>query len=591
MADFPGYVSRRLTALDEQVPFYGETGGFHNPPATQPGAALANPTNYPSADTLVHTASGFPVTPPRNNFPGYLKDTISPAIDWFEHVHLLPRAAIDFGIIVTTVDRRFELFNAFRKSTVTLTSAVINTTGVLLPDGPVPPAPLAPLMSFLDSGSTELNPIKKLVRAVALGSPQFDTTIDFDFNLGVGTLFLGIKGTRVALLPVEYESPVKEILQWRTRILPALGGKEQRIALREQPRQEFEIDWQLFDREDQQMMALLFDWQSESFGLPLFHERMRLTAATSIGALSFPVISTSNVDIRVGGLFVVWKDSRTYDVLEVDTVGATTVTTLTAAQFAYAKDDYVIPVRIVKTDASLAGRRPPYNLRSLRMRFTCADNDTGAPVGSTAGWSTFKSKVFLDGTESAILPSGTMEEQFNRQITVIDNNAGVVYQRSFWDRNKHGYRLTFSPKTRADLMKIRKLLIALRGPQTSFYAPTRSSDLTPTQSLTNTSQLLIVDNIGYSKFVRARQQKVSIRITLVDGTVLLRDITAAVELSTTEEQLTVDTPWSGTTPAADVARIEFIELLRLAADDVELTHTDVGRAIVSVPVLSVFDNN
>jgi hypothetical protein len=233
VADFPGVLDRRVSGLDNPAPFFGRTIGFRNPVFGDMDSALAGgPVPYVGADTLVAVGDGFPPALPRNNWPGFLGAATTPGVDWFERVHLLPRTKIDFGVILTQIDRRFELFNAFRKTTLTLTAQTINTVGVVTPDMPTPPATLGPLVSFLDPLSTELAPLKQIVRALKDGAVAFDTTIDFTFNNGVGTIRLGIKGSRVVMLVQEPESPVRETLSFLTRVLPAIDGDEQRISSR-----------------------------------------------------------------------------------------------------------------------------------------------------------------------------------------------------------------------------------------------------------------------------------------------------------------------------------------------------------------------
>ena len=589
MTDYPGALDRRMTSLDSPGFLYGRTGGFHPTQFGDLGGWTAVSIQYPGVDTLVAVGDGFPPALPRNNWPGVNEQRMTPAGDWFERAHLLPRVKIDFGVILTQIDRRFELFNAFRSTTLTLTSQVINTVGVVTPDMPTPPATLGPLVSFLDPLSTELAPLKQIVRALKDGAVAFDTTIDFTLNNGVGTLKLGIKGSRVVMLIQEPESPVREVLSFLTKVHPAIDGDEQRISLRDVPRQSFAFDLILDGRDRQYLQNQLLDWQDKTFGVPLWHERFLLTAGTSIGAQTFTVASTANADFRQGGFFVVLKNDRTFDVLDLDVKTGTTFHSPTAAQFAYAIGDLVMPLRLGKLSARPVGRRPPYGIQRFQFQFECSDDDAGAPAGSTAGWPTFNGKVLL-GDDNIMVGGGEVGESYDREIFILDGQIGRTSQFSRWDRGKHQVPLGFSPKTRAALWTVRLLLLALRGRQKSFFRLTSIDDLTPTQNLLSGTATMTVDLVGYSRFVRERSPRKSFRITFTDGSTLTRTITDSTEISATEEQLTLDNTWPSTKTPAQVQRIEHIGPARLATDDVEILHAEIGRATLVVPARTVFDS-
>lgn len=515
--------------------------------------------------------------------------------DWFERVHLLPKTEVAFGNIITLEQADYELFSAYRVATVTWTSATFNNLlpGVEL-SGLSLPIARGPLASWLDPTSTPNSAgtglgtlVRYKVSATETGRPVFDGSIDFAFSSG-DELALEVSGTRIIFLPFEYESPVVETLAFLTDIIESLNGREQRIALRQHPRQVFRVEYALDAEERQRMQVTLVDWMDRTFGFPLWHEAVKLTAAVSAGATVYQVANADDCDFRVGGLAVVVTDADVFDVLTIVSVTATTVTAADASVNGYPKGARLMPLRLARITGAVSGRRFVRNLETFQVEFEVTDNATGALTGSTSGWSSYNGRVLLD--DCNVVNGSEIGHQFNRRMYVIDNQTGTVNVRSPWDRSKRSHQKGFVARSRAEVLKLRRLLLSLRGRQKAFYIPTFIEDLTPVATLTIGTSTLDIRNIEYARFAQSRDPKNLFRITFTDGSTLIREITAAVKISGTVERLTLDTTWPATRPVAEVARIEFYELVRFDTDQFTLTYPRVGLASVQAPVRAVFDD-
>ena len=166
--------------------------------------------------------------------------------------------------------------------------------------------------------------VKTKVQALQDGLPIFDTTIEFDTDQNDVDIL--VAGTRIVFLPMEYETNVKETFAFLTDIIDALDGNEQRIDLRKQPRQTFEVEYKLDGNDRQRMQAVLMDWMDNQFGFPLYHEKVTLTSAVSASATSYPISGGDDVDFRDGGLAVIVTDANTFDVINIVTATDTTIT-------------------------------------------------------------------------------------------------------------------------------------------------------------------------------------------------------------------------------------------------------------------------
>lgn len=555
-----------------------------------------DPFQFLAAGGARTAAGGGAVKPAATEHAGEDEATrTSFGLDWFERVHVLPRVKIDFGNIITLEQDEYELYNAFRNASVQLNSLVNNVApGIEFPNLSVPSS-VGPQCSFLDPTSTGngagtgLGTLVKLkVNALSDGLPIFDSDVVFTFDSG-DVVSLLLAGSRIVLMPMEYEAPVKEVLAWLTDIIEAVDGSEQRIALRKNPRQVFEVVYKLDGNDRQRMQMLLMDWTDNVFGFPLWHEKLKLTAAVSAGATTYQVANADEVDLRVGGLAVVFTDSNTFDVINISALTSTQITAADPSVNAYPAGTTIMPLRTARIVGAVAAVRSPVTLEEFRIRFEVTDNDTGALTGSTAAYSTYNSRVLFD--DCNVIAGGAMPGEYKRRIYRIDNSTGKVEASSSWDRNKRSTQKGFVLRNRAEILAFRKMLLSIRGRQKAFYMPTFIEDLEVKATLVTGANTMDIERIEYERFAQSRFPKTVFRITFTDGTSLVREVQSAASVDSTTERLTLDTTWPANRTVDEIVRVQFYELLRFDADSVPIEYPRIGLATARMPCVQVFDDN
>lgn len=524
--------------------------------------------------------------------PGATSLGLISGVDWYDTVHILPRGTIDFGNIITQEEEDYEIYSAYRTTSITLTLITNNALpGTALPNTSTPTV-VPPSTSLLDptstdnSGGSTLGTLVKLkVQALADGLPQFNASIVFTTT--GGTVTMVVAGSRLVFFPFEYEAPMVERMQFLSEVLEALSGKEQRLALRKNHREGYELTYLLDGNDRQRMQVLLMDWMDNTFGVPLFHQTLKTTAAVSAGATSYSVQGADNVEFRVGGLGVIFTDANTFDVLNIVSVTATTITVADPSVNAYPAGTQIMPLRIARIRRAVQSGRALKNLERFNIDFEVTDNDTGALAGDTSAYNSYNSRVLLDDCN---VSSGEMPQRYTRKLFVIDNETGQVDVQSNWDRFKREQRKGFVARSRSEILALKKLLVALRGKQTAFYMPTFFADITAAAGITSGTATLDIENIEYARFANSRRPKKVFKITFTDGTSLIRSVTTAVKSSSTVEQLTLDTTWPTTRPLSDIAEIQFYELVRFDTDRFSLRYPRIGLAELFAPVKAVFDD-
>jgi len=499
--------------------------------------------------------------------------SLTSGIDFFEDVHVIPRS-FDFGNVLSDQTGAIEVFSGFRDLEITwLTFTNGAGDGTELTGDP----PLSAVVEPLEG-------IQMTLEVSASGEAKVDDTLDFSFD--VGDISVPIVINRIVLFSVPPELPYTELVEFLTDVLVHKDGSQQRIRLRKNPRQIFEWDLVLLDGPERaRIHNLLFDWQARVFGVPVWHDLTKLTASVSAGGTTLSVKDTDYGSFRVGGLVLLYTDQTTFDVLTVSALTSTSITLESGPANSYSPGTIVAPLRLGHASARIQGRRFPVNAAELSVRFRVLDND--ADIASTAAFSTYNSKVLLDGQN---VVSGTMQEEFERNIIRFDPLTNEPFQESPWDRTRRASRKAFFAIGRQARWEIRQLLHDLGGRQTSFYLPTFAKDLELAAALVAGTSTMTITNVGYASFVQNKQPQNEIRIHFTDGTMLERTITNSIEVDSDTEQLELDATWPTNRTVDEIKRIEYLEEVHFASDTIRFEHQLGARATrVSAPVEGVFE--
>jgi hypothetical protein len=488
---------------------------------------------------------------------------------WFEHLHYTPEQ-IALGNMLTTVTQEVEIYNSYRRTSQTLTS-VTNNAGSGITFTGLPTLP------------TEIEAQEGEVFDVVIstdGPPTINGTIDVVND--VANFSIPITGNRVVMFAYEPERPIVEVLEWKTDILTAADGTEQRIAWRKNPRQNCSMIVRIPEGDDRRKMQnLLKGWHPRVFGVPVWWESRALETDVASTATSIP-IDTAYADYRVGGLVIIWSDPDTFDAVEISAVNANSLDLSSQVAHSYtAGEALVMPLRTALLGEQVDMRTFLNNLQEVKLDWRIQDNDVGDSFGDTSPFSTHNSKVMLDGYN---VTSREIADGIMRKLEVIDNETGVPVQYSGQLASVPMTQKGFYGGTRQAIWETRQLIHALRGSQTSFYLPTFYEDMVVTQNLVSSSFDLNIKNSGYTDYIDGVEPYTSIWIELDDGTILTREITASQVIDSQNERLTVDTAWASDIDKDDIARVSLLRLVRLADDKLSFTHDLPGSAQINMTV-------
>ena len=552
--------------------------GTHGYTTPAPGEIMVLPAEIPSRSAQTLTAAGSPKPAlVEEEFGGATEHdgAATGGVDWFETFHVIPRS-FDFGNLLSDQSVDLEVFSAFRRLAQEWTSFTNGAgDGVELDGDPTLPEDVDPLTGFAMT-----------LEVSAAGEPFVDDTLDFVFEAPTGTISVPIEIQRIVLFGLEPELPFIMRLEFLTDVHASKDGTEKRAQLRTYPRQVFEYDYVIQEGlELQTLENLLFDFQSRTFGVPVWFDDANLSSDIAAGVTTIPVDSTAYRDFRVGGLAVLFTSQAVFDVLEITTVNASSLELAAPTLNAYTAGQKVYPLATCRATAQIQGSRYPVGLSTAAITFTPTSN--AVDLGDLSPFGSYNGKLLLD--ENA-MTGATKRHTFRRLLDQLDGGAGLIYQDSPWDRHKRSTRYVLRAEGRQAVSELIGLVHAIKGRKTSWYMARSSDDLVVVNDLLNASNTMDVTNVGYAQFVRNRQPKNVVRVTLNDGTEYVRTITDSAASSATVDQLTVDVNWPATIAVADIARVEYVEKVRFDSDAMRLEFDESGnRARLVAPVVAVFE--
>lgn len=499
--------------------------------------------------------------------------------DFFEKWIVFP-GRLDLGNVLSTQVRNLEIMNTARRTSRTWQGFINNAGGgVSATNLPSLPTVFAGLESFVVD-----------IQIDTIGPPNIDGTLDFDVDLDPPDVIqIPITGQRITIFQFRPQTPIGEVLEFKTDIIGHDDGTEQRINVREAPRQRIQFTVRVDDdRSRDAINSVLYDWQSRVFGVPIWWEQKRLDAPVAINDTVIQV-DTANADFRAGGLVMLFDNNFAFEALEILTVNPNDLVVTTGILSAFdAVDTVVTPMRTAYTKPNLQFARFRIGPMDFAFDWTTLDNvdladtsafDTYQGVGETAP------KVLLNRLN--FLGGATLRDGYRRKITRLDHETGPFVQFSPWAKSRPTMPYGFEASSFADVWEFRQLVHALRGSQVSFYLETGRADVKAVLDILDLANSIDIENVGFTDFVGQVVPRADLQVRRTDGTLSRHQITNSVVVNDDVERLTITPSISPALPVADIERIEFLTLGRIDRDEVRLNHRQPGQARIDFPFMGL----
>ena len=396
-------------------------------------------------------------------------------------------------------------------------------------------------------------------------------------------------GNRITIFQYRPQSPIKERLLFKTDVIRLFDGTEQRIKLREAPRQALDFNVRTDDdRTRDSINSVLFDWQARIFGVPIWFEAKPLLAPIAISD-TLIVVDTADADYRVDSLVMVYDSNFVFEVLEIDSFTAGDITTKTPFTKAFdATLTEIMPVRTALTSPQLSNNRFAIGPSDFKVPFETLDNIDLADVGpftTFQGTGQTVAKPVLD--DFNFMSGNTVSEGIRRKVVKLDTDVGPPVQFSPWLKGKPLFQFGFEAKDQATVYDWRRLMHFLAGNQLAFYIPTGRRDLKPRLDLGDGGAVLDIANIGFTDFIGSVTPRSDARVVRTDGTESLHTITGSTVIDADTERVTIAPGVSPALPVSEVDRISILTLSRIIDDKVAFDHERPGTARISIQSIGI----
>lgn len=486
-------------------------------------------------------------------------------LDFYDRIHVVP-TELALGNLAGEQTRQVSVWNAWRDRSQTLTeTALVNGDGIWIEAPGDEPLTFAPLQERIWEVGIE-----------ASGPPVIDAVLSFTFE-DVGTIAVAITGKRMLAWPIppDWGRSLDESLAWLTEVQEPIAGEELRIPLREAPRRTWEFSLVEGNRARRLLEALLYDWSSRVWALPVWTDRSMLSAPATAGA-GVVAASTAGLDFRAGGLALVWTDINRYELCEIASVEVNALELVRPLQASWPRGARLYPVRTAwLTDAPTITRKSDRVVTS-RARFIAAepcDWPAIAPATTYLGH-----PVLLDHRQESSDPTAA----YPRDIEVIDGALGPMLLVDESDRSRPRQSHAWLVHGREQRAANRSLLYWLNGRATALWVPTGTDDLDLQEVVPPSSIVLNVGWAGVAQFLAAQSGRRHLCIERRAGAPLFCQVNGATEIDAETEQMTIDEPFGVELRPSDVTRISWMMLARQSGDEVEISHyaDSEGAALV-----------
>jgi len=502
------------------------------------------------------TSIAIEVTGYTNNFPvsffeveysGNLAATFRD--DFYYRIHIFDKP-VDLGPILTTIYHDFYVWNAFFEPK-TLDEITIDDDEVSIIAGPGAPCVFQGLQ--FETYTAEI--LKE-------GMTDLLATISFDFGID-GIIDVIFTGTRAIVLFWRPQDDIRETLEWKTEILKSYDGTEQRIKLRQVPRQYFRLRFIInTDKMATWFDSILHSWQKRGWGIPIWTEYTVHTGTVNIDDTVINV-DTTFADFRDNSLAIIWKSTSEYEVIFVDTKTGATLNLRSPIKNTFTGIKCILPLRIAHMISKSDKKR--YNSETSVVEALFAVIDNSSITGHV-------SQVIYDNLEVLASPTfmeETYSEQSDAQAEIVDFEVGNFKMRSHAEFNLLSQNRIFIQDSKEECWKLRQLLHWLNGRQKIVLVPTFRNDLILKEDMGATSTYFCVENVKLATNMGFNELRTYVGFLYPDSTFIVRKITDITEIDNNKERIDII---ASTGKLAEVSncKICFVDKCRLASDSIDI---------------------
>ncbi len=381
----------------------------------------------------------------------------------------------------------------------------------------------------------------------------------------------------------DWQTPILERLEWKTDVIPNYNGSEQRIALRQLPRRSIEFAFLVDgDRQRRELEVKLWSNGAKAWDVPIWTDTAYTAANIAAGTNSVPV-QTGYYDFVIGNKVLLRACTGRYHLAVIANIYPNSLTLTHNLVDSWDIETAVIPVRTGYLDTSQQVTRFKGDTVYDNIRFEFEDNTVITPESLN---------TVYRGHPVITQASDWQQDltlQYQRKMQELDFECGK-YRDDETGQPALIHSHYWTLDSRENIHRFKQFLYARRGRLTACWLPSFLNDLQLIDPVVSGSSQINIEHCSYTELYQFKKNRRDIRIELQDGAVFYRRIVASSEVSSTVEQLTIDSPILQDIAPDDVVRISFMTFSRLSSDTAELSWAWSDMATVAANWMSTNDD-
>lgn len=371
----------------------------------------------------------------------------------------------------------------------------------------------------------------------------------------------------------DWTNGITETLEWKTDILQAYSGAEQRIARRLSPRRTFEFSILIHGNERSRFENRLAFVGGNSWYFPVFTDVTYLEDDINRGATVLPC-NTIGRDFVIGNKVLIKSEINNVNksaLHEVVSINENSITLVNPVKAEFLAGACIYPIRLAVLTDDPELTRHNDDLLSAQIRFRISEHNAfGNDISHLPVYRYFPVlTVHPDWSES-------LKSRYERVLFELDNGSGIPKRLDTAKLPFFVQEFRWFLTERNEQMQLRKLFYYLQGCQKNIWISSQASDF---NVIAVDGRVLAVENTGFNEIGLMPGRK-DLVITLCNGNALYRRIELVAVVSDEIERLLLNE--SINVNAADILSVSFLTLCRLNNDAVSWEHVTDADGLANI---------
>jgi hypothetical protein len=534
---------------------------FQNPDDSTTGLSRTDPSGfhqvfYGPMDSVGTFTDKTAVTLRSRTFAGSKQVTF--VDDFYNRVHFFPNP-LAFGAIAQNTSRILRVWNAHLVDNDLNSVAISGGINVAYTGSDTFPLTFKPLEE-----------IAMAFTAAVDGVPEFDEFTVFTFALKAPylVLFTGDRSVLIERGP-NWRDQMTESYVFKTEIVNrSRSGKEQRRALRQEPRREFSYTLTLWGEPRRALEGLLTRWRRRTVLTPIWPYRTKTNADTPAASAVLNVdvvpswaVQNQNVLIQSPGL----PDQTAV----VDSTGAGTITLQSGVANDVPAGSTVIQMLTGRLKDGQTVKRETADVAEAAVVYEITP-------GVDPVYDPPAAALTLSGYEVFLTPPNWgegIEEEWDLPLEVVDADWGKMVFYEYQDFAQYTMKVVYTGLRDGEIRDVIDFFYRHRGAAGEFWFPTFGRDIIPGYQLDDTATVLRIVGTEFENDWNGQTTNAAIVVWLQDGTILLREVLSVSTVTDaygTDSVIFLSTAWPYDIPTTEIVKVSWLMRARFATDTLQI---------------------